>query len=539
VRRITAGLCCVGALGLFVFGTGASGDTDGYQVRAIFDNGAFLVKGEEVRIAGARVGQVSSVDVTGVDEAAHADGSPEPGKAAVVLQIDDPAFQDFRQDATCLIRPQSLLGEKFVECKPTEPRAPGSKPPPRLSVIGDGSVGAGQRFLPLEQNGKSVDLDLVNNIMREPYAERFRLIINDLGAGLAARGDDLAAVIKRANPALRQTDEVLRILAEENHQLATLARDSDTILAPLVRQRQHVQGFINNAATTAQATAERSADLEEGLQKLPETLRELRPTMTSLASFSDQAAPVVADLGVAAPDLTRITKALGPFSRGGTAALTSLGDAADKAGPDLKHSEPVLADLEKLAKGSRPVSSQLRKLLGSLRKTGGFKYLAQTIFNVVGTLNIYDSYGHFLRTTLPVNNCVDYAANRGNGGGISCDAQWQISAKAKTKRWSHADVLRAVAAERAMGQGRLAPRNAKGQGESQPAASRHRRGSDHGHDSDPVAATAEAAASAVVGSPVPGAGAEEQTSPDSLAPKMHDAEVFLDFFMGSAKGAER
>ena len=36
-------------------------------------------------------------------------------------------------------------------------------------MIDEGEPGEGQRLLPLEQNGKAVDLDLVNNIMREPY----------------------------------------------------------------------------------------------------------------------------------------------------------------------------------------------------------------------------------------------------------------------------------------------------------------------------------------------------------------------------------
>ena len=48
--------------------------------------------------------------------------------------------------------------------------------------------------------------------MREPYPDRFRLILNDLGAGLAARGDELAEIVERANPALRETNEVLAIL---------------------------------------------------------------------------------------------------------------------------------------------------------------------------------------------------------------------------------------------------------------------------------------------------------------------------------------
>ena len=41
------------------------------------------------------------------------------------MKIDEAGFQDFRQDASCLIRPQSLLGEKFVDCQPTLPRASG------------------------------------------------------------------------------------------------------------------------------------------------------------------------------------------------------------------------------------------------------------------------------------------------------------------------------------------------------------------------------------------------------------------------------
>ena len=146
--------------------------------------------------------------------------------------------------------------------------------------------------------------------------------------------------------------------------------------------------------------------------------------MSQLASFSNQATPVVTNLGVAAPGLTRITKAVGPFARGGTASLVSLGKAADRAGPDLVHSEPVLGDLEKLANGAKPVSSKLEKLLTSLRKTGGNKYLTQLLFNTVGTVNAYDSYGHFIRTTLPINNCVDYVAQFGGGGGISCNANW-------------------------------------------------------------------------------------------------------------------
>ena len=105
MRRIiaTAALLAVIALAFFAQGSGGSGGS--YEVRGIFDNGAFLVNGEDVRIAGAKVGSVSSVDVTMPGEWANRDESPDPGKAVVVMDITDSGFQDFRQDASCLIRP--------------------------------------------------------------------------------------------------------------------------------------------------------------------------------------------------------------------------------------------------------------------------------------------------------------------------------------------------------------------------------------------------------------------------------------------------
>src|SRR6476646_516904 len=101
---------CVSAAALLL-ATGASdGGAAGYKVRAIFNNAFSVIPGADVKIAGVKVGKIESLDVT-----------PEQ-KAAVVLRIDKAGFGDWRTDAHCTIRPQSLIGEKFVECTPTQPR---------------------------------------------------------------------------------------------------------------------------------------------------------------------------------------------------------------------------------------------------------------------------------------------------------------------------------------------------------------------------------------------------------------------------------
>src|SRR3954454_6419041 len=204
MRRLLAiGLLAVGIPTLLAVGLGAKTDGgSGYQVRAIFDNAAYAVPGEEVRVAGQKVGQIDSLDVALTN------------KAAITFSIDSAGFSPFHKDAHCTIRPQSLIGEKYVEC------TPGSTRSPELDTIPDGQENAGKALLPLAQTSSPVDIDLIGNINRLPYRQRLAIIINEFGTALAGRGDDLNRAIHRANPALRETDKVLAILARQNRVLA-------------------------------------------------------------------------------------------------------------------------------------------------------------------------------------------------------------------------------------------------------------------------------------------------------------------------------
>ena len=406
---IVLSLIAVAAIVLIPSATGA--DDGPYKVRGIFDNGAFIVAGEEVRVAGATIGTVESVDVSGPDEIVSLEdgGIAVPGKAVVVMDITDDGFKDFREDASCIIRPQSLIGEKLVDCTPTQPRAPGQPVPPELEEIEDGP-GEGQRLLPLENNGKAVDLDLIQNINRASYRDRFRLILNDLGAGLAARGDDLGEIVDRANPALRQTNRVLKILADQNDQLASLASDGDAVLEPLAQNRTSITGFFRNAAVAGQATAERGEDLEAQLRLFPETLRQVRATMKDLRGFADEGTPLMDDVGAVAPNLSKATQSLPAFFRAGIPAFDSLGDAAEAAGPKLVASDPVIVQTRELTKKSSPTAKDLAALLSTFADTGGFQHLMDFIYNSVGNINGYDQFGHFQRAFGIRSSCLDVKA---------------------------------------------------------------------------------------------------------------------------------
>jgi phospholipid/cholesterol/gamma-HCH transport system substrate-binding protein len=388
-------------------------EDEAYRVRAIFDNAGFIIPGEDVKVAGVKVGAIEDVEVT-----------PD-FKAAIVLKIEDPGYQDFRRDAKCIVRPQSLIGEKYVECEPTQKRAAGEEPPGELREIEEGP-GKGQRLLPLENTERSVDLDLLNNTMRLPYRERLSIIVNELGIGLAGRGEDLNDVIRRANPALKEVDEVLRLLAEQNDELESLAVDGDTIMAPLARERERVSSAIENMSEVAEATAERRTDLEANFERLPRFLRELRPTMTRLGALSDEMTPVLSDLGDVAPDINRFLLELGPFSQAGIPALESLGEASKIGTPAVRNSLPVVRDLRTFARAARPVGRTLADVLVSFRRNDGIERAMDYIFFQVAAVNGFDSFGHYLRAGLIVNQCSSYAI-RPTGG---CSANFRRGATA-------------------------------------------------------------------------------------------------------------
>jgi virulence factor Mce-like protein len=398
---LTLGIPTVLALGLGAKTDGGSG----YEVRAIFDNAAYAVPGEEVRVAGQKVGQIDSLDVA------------YERKAAVTFTVDLAGFSPFKKDAHCTIRPQSLIGEKYVEC------TPGSKNSPVLDVIPDGQPGAGKHLLPLQSTSSPVDIDLIGNINRLPYRQRFAIIINEFGTALAGRGDDLNQAIHRANPALRDTDKVLAILAKQNRVLANLAVSSDRVLAPLADKRKRIAHFINAANETGTATAERSADIERTFRDFPGFLRELRPTLVQLGDFADQTTPMLQDLHTAAPDLSRFIVALGPFSKSATTSIVSLGKASVIGRPAIVKSLPLTKQLATFAKNALPVSKDLDAFTRSFDKSGGIERLMDYIFFQVTAINGFDGVSHYLRAALIANLCSAYALTPAGG----CNANFTSS----------------------------------------------------------------------------------------------------------------
>ena len=338
VVALVLGVVCGAALSV-----GAEDDenTGSKTYNLVFDNAFGLTEGGDFKVAGVRAGKTTSFKVVNVG------GRP---LAAVKAEVTEPGLADLRRDARCEIRPQSLIGEYFVDCQPG---------------ASDERIPDGGR-LPVTQTSSTIAIDLVNDIMRRPYRERLRLIVGELGAGLAGRPGDLSAVLRRAHPALRETSETLQILGKQTKTIKKFIGDAHTVIGALENRKQDVVRFVHEAGRTAEITASRRQDLGETFHRLPAFLAELEPYMNRLGDLTQAQTPVLRNLQSASGELDTFLTRLRPFAEAGTPAFKALGEMSVVGKRAVKATTPDVKELRLLAKDAPGFAKPLRQFLQTI-----------------------------------------------------------------------------------------------------------------------------------------------------------------------------
>jgi ABC-type transporter Mla subunit MlaD len=340
MRRILAGvvsLVVVAAAAFVLTGAQTSGKGETYKI--VFDNAFGLTQGGDFKIAGVRAGQTSRFSVS----------KERPRKAVVEIKITQKGVGQLREDSLCDIKPQSLIGEYYVDCREGKGKA-----------LADGET------LPVERTSSTIPVDLVNNVLRLPYRERLRLIIGELGTGLAGRPQDLAEVLRRAHPGLRETSRTLNILAGQRQVINKFIGDAATVVAELDNRKADVSRWVTEAGDAAELAASRREDLKRNIQLLPTTLARLQPYMRQLRNLANDQIPTLRDLRTAAPDVNRLLARLGPFSEAARPAVRALGRTAVSGTAALRQTRQEVAALRKLASDVPGTAKPLRQFLQTM-----------------------------------------------------------------------------------------------------------------------------------------------------------------------------
>ena len=333
IATIAAVLLCAPAA-LLAVGAGAD---DSHNYRIELDNAFGLVPQSEVRIAGVTAGTVEDLDINAAK------------KAVVTIKVSGP-LSELRTDATCSSEPQSLIAEYFLDCQPGHSKR----------ALPEGGM------VPVEQTRTTVQNDLVQATLREPFKARLALIINEFGTALAGNPENLNAAIRRGAPALQALRKALSIVSRQNTIIRDLNVNSDEIIGRLAERRDDVVRFVQNANRTSVASAERRADLERNFELLPGFLSELRPTLARLGDVSVQSTPVLTELQAASGQLNRLTRTLPRFNDAAVPAIKTLGDASVIGRQALHEGEDEITALNQASVNSYAAANPIANLLVDL-----------------------------------------------------------------------------------------------------------------------------------------------------------------------------
>jgi ABC-type transporter Mla subunit MlaD len=390
VRRLLVLLLGVSAVAIGAIAlTGVraqGGSSSSFDV--IFDDARGLVPGQLVKIAGARAGTIQNVTLT------------RDFKARIEGSIDS-RFLPFRQNATCSIRPQGLIGENYVECDPGTASSPplrgrGGQPP---------TVGVSHTTEPVSL------LDLFN-IFNAPTSERLTVFLNELGIGTSARGADINDILRRANPALGLARQVIGILVRQRSQLETAVRATNTIAADGAGHTGDYQGFLSRSAALAALTANHTSGLATAVHRLPGMLAAAQPALRQLDTVAVDGTPLLRQLRAATPSLNQVESDLGPFVAAARPGLAKLGRAVSRTLPALRVSQPVVAALRSYADRSRAGTLLSARLFSNLQQHGFVENFLSIFYYVQASLARFDGTSHLLSIMLvsPDNGqCGNYA----------------------------------------------------------------------------------------------------------------------------------
>jgi ABC-type transporter Mla subunit MlaD len=418
MRRIVVIATLLAAAGVWWTGPVAADDSHTYKVEMY--NAFGIVEGSDVRIAGVNAGTVTGLGIT-------------PDKRAVLTIETSGPVGELGRGTRCSSEPQSLIAEYFLTCTPKGPPLP------------DGGA------IPASHVKQTVQSDLVQNTLREPFKDRLQLLINEFGTALAGNPQALNEAIRLGAPALTKLEGALHILASERRTIRDLNVDSDKIITRLADRRADVVRFIQEARDTAAISISQRDELSTDFDRLDDFLHELRPTLAALGGLARQQTPLLSDLRLAAPGLNQLALELPDFNAAAERSLRTLGDAAVTGRQALKQGRDEIQALAASGRNAFETADALDKFLldadspkrvveidaraarscrnetrpcystGRAAPTGytGLESLLNYVYYQAGALNQFDRWGHLLHFSLfdvGVSPCASY-----NAGGQGSD----------------------------------------------------------------------------------------------------------------------
>ncbi|MCW3040820.1 MAG: hypothetical protein JWM31_2725 [Solirubrobacterales bacterium] len=315
-RSITVGIL---ALAAFLVVRSFSADGPKHTLVAHFRSATNVIRDQEVRIGGVRVGHVSGVDL-------------QNGDAVVKLQIDDSRVWPLHRGTRAALRFGTTVadGGRFIELRPG---------PTSAADMLDNAI------LTEAQTVSPVEFDDVFNTFDAATRKDLRGLLDNTADTFAGQGPAVTAGLDRTPAGLDAASSIMDQLAADRTNLAGLVRSADRTTEALAQRDPELQRLLGNSASTFDELASKATAIKQSLTDAPATLTRANGTLANVDGTLGHLDGLVSDL------------------RPGASALKDLAPSAERA-------VTLLSRVAPLASGTLATATRAAPSISSLLKTG-------------------------------------------------------------------------------------------------------------------------------------------------------------------------
>jgi phospholipid/cholesterol/gamma-HCH transport system substrate-binding protein len=240
-----------------------------YDLRAEFQTAQAVTpgQGQAVTIAGAKVGEVSTVEL-------------HQGIAIVNMKVT-PKYARFYKNATLLLRPKTQLQDITIEVNPGDPTA--------------GKLKSGE-LIPLSQTAPNVNFDEFLSGLDADTRASLQLLLAGAAQGFEHNSAAFAATLKRFEPAARLGREIQKELAKRSQNIARSIHNFRLLTETLGTKDKQIAQLVDASNAVFQTFAKEDANLQSTLKLLPGALHQTGKALGKVGTASEQVTPALTKL---------------------------------------------------------------------------------------------------------------------------------------------------------------------------------------------------------------------------------------------------
>ena len=359
------------------------GGSSGRKYHLIFDNGGQLVTGNEVLVAGQKIGSVESIDLT------------EDALADVTITVDEP----LHEGTTAIIRATSLSGiaNRYVSITPGPNDAPSLPDEATLSGHNTTSI---------------VDLDQLFNTFKPQTRHALQKVIEGSGTIYSGHTEGARRTYKYFAPSLNSARRLFDELDRDERTLSQFLVTGSRALGTIAERRNDLAELTVNANEALGAIATENSALDRTLAALPPALRQANTTFVNLRATLDDLDPVVTATKHSTKNLTPFLRRLRQVSERGVPVIKDLSLAVNRPGKtnDLTDALRLQPRTERIAR--RTVPNALQALDDAQPTVQFVRPYSPDLFawlqKFAADAATYDADGHYVRVSTANANVFNY-----------------------------------------------------------------------------------------------------------------------------------